>query len=199
MTEKEKMIAGQAYYSFGEELFEERQNAKELVFAFNACMPKEVEKRNEILKKLLGKTGKHFFIEPPFRCDYGYNIEIGEDFYANYNLVILDCAPVKIGNNVLLAPNVSIFTAGHPIDKDLRKKGIEYAREIIIGDDVWIGGNTVINPGVTIGSNVVIGAGSVITRDVPDNVVAVGNPCKILRKITQEDKKYYFKNLKIEE
>ena len=199
MTEKEKMINGKPYFSFGEELFEERQYAKDLVFEFNNLPPREVEKRNEILKKLLGKTKENFFFEPPFRCDYGYNIEIGENFYSNYNLVILDCAPVKIGDNVMLAPNVSIFTAGHPIDKDVRNSGLEYAIPITIGNDVWVGGNVVINPGVNIGNNVVIGSGSVVTKDIPDNVIAAGNPCKVIREITEEDKKYYFKKLKIEE
>lgn len=199
MTEKEKMINGKPYFSFGKELFEERQYAKDLVFEFNNLPPRKVEKRNEILKKLLGKTKENFFFEPPFRCDYGYNIEIGENFYSNYNLVILDCAPVKIGDNVMLAPNVSIFTAGHPIDKEIRNSGLEYAIPVTIGNDVWVGGNVVINPGVNIGNNVVIGSGSVVTKDIPDNVIAAGNPCKVIRKITKEDKKYYFKNLKIEE
>ena len=199
MTEKEKMISGKLYDSFLDGLFEERQHAKDLVFEFNSLSPKEVEKRNEILKELLGKTGKNFFFEPPFRCDYGYNIEIGENFYSNYNLTILDCAKVKIGDNVMIAPNVGIYTAGHPIDKDLRNSGKEYAFPITIGNDVWIGGNVVINPNVTIGSNVVIGSGSVVTKDIPSNVIATGNPCKVIREITKEDKKYYFKKLKVEE
>lgn len=136
--------------------------------------------------------------EPPFRCDYGYNIEIGENFYSNYNCTILDCAKVTIGNNVLFAPNVSLFTAGHPIDATLRAQEYEYAFPITIGNDVWIGGNTVINPGVTIGSNVVIGSGSVITKDIPSNCIAAGNPCRVIRDITEEDKQYYYKKLKFD-
>ena len=122
----------------------------------------------------------------------------GENFYSNYNLIILDCAPVKIGDNVLIGPNVSIYTAGHPLHYEIRNQEYEYAFPIIIGDNVWIGGNVVINPGVSIGENSVIGSGSVVTKDIPKNVIAIGNPCKVLRVITDDDKHYYFKNLKIE-
>ncbi|MHC1684287.1 MAG: sugar O-acetyltransferase [Clostridiaceae bacterium] len=198
MTEKEKMLEGKLYLSFGDELLNERQYAKELVFDFNGLRPTEIEKRNEIIKKLFGKTGENFFIEPPFRCDYGYNISIGENFYSNYNCVILDCAKVSIGDNVFFAPNVGLFTAGHPIDVELRNTGAEYAFPITIGNNVWFGGGVVVNPGVTIGDNVVIGSGSVVTKDIPSNVVAAGNPCKVIREINDEDKIYYFKKLKIE-
>lgn len=198
MTEKEKMLEGKLYLSFGDELLNERQYAKELVFDFNGLRPTEIEKRNEIIKKLLGKTGKNFFIEPPFRCDYGYNISIGNNFYSNYNCVILDCAKVTIGDNVFFAPNVGLFTAGHPIDAELRNTGAEYAFPITIGNNVWFGGSVVVNPGVTIGDNVVVGSGSVVTKDIPSNVVAAGNPCKVIREINDEDKIYYFKKIKIE-
>lgn len=198
MTEKEKMIEGKLYKAFGEELAGERQYAKELVFDFNGLHPRKIEERNKIIKKLLGKIGNDFYIEPPFRCDYGYNIFVGDNFYSNYNCIILDCAKVTIGDNVLFAPNVSLFTAGHPIDHELRNTGLEYAFPITIGNNVWIGGGVIVTPGITIGNNVVIGAGSVVTKDIPDNVVAVGNPCKVLRKITDNDKKYYFKKLKVE-
>lgn len=197
MTEKEKMIEGKLYKSFGEELLKERQNAKELIFDFNILRPAEIEKRNEIIRSLFGSIGKGFFVEPPFRCDYGYNISIGENFYSNYNCIILDCAKVTIGDNVLFAPNVSLFTAGHPIDPEIRNSGSEYAFPITIGNNVWVGGGVIINPGVTIGDNVVIGAGSVVTKDIPANNIAVGNPCRVLRKISEDDKKYYFKNNKI--
>ena len=120
-------------------------------------------------------------IEPPFHCDYGYNIHVGEKFYANFDCIILDVGEVRIGKNCLLAPRVCIFTVGHPIDPELRSTGVEAAKPVIIGDNVWIGGNTVINPGVTIGDNVVIGSGSVVTKDIPSNVVAVGNPCKPIK------------------
>ena len=197
-SEKEKMISGKTYKAFGDELLAERQYAKEMIFDFNSLRPNQIDERNEILKRLLGKTKDKYFIEPPFRCDYGYNIEIGENFYSNYNLIILDCAPVKIGDNVLIGPNVSIYTAGHPLHYEIRNQEYEYAFPIIIGDNVWIGGNVVINPGVSIGENSVIGSGSVVTKDIPKNVIAIGNPCKVLRVITDDDKHYYFKNLKIE-
>ena len=197
-SEKEKMISGKPYIAFGDELLAERQYAKEMIFDFNSLRPNQIDERNEILKRLLGKTKDKYFIEPPFRCDYGYNIESGENFYSNYNLIILDCAPVKIGDNVLIGPNVSIYTAGHPLHYEIRNQEYEYAFPIIIGDNVWIGGNVVINPGVSIGENSVIGSGSVVTKDIPNNVIAIGNPCKVLRVITDDDKHYYFKNLKIE-
>lgn len=195
MSEKEKMISGKPYFANGKELFTERQNAKELVFEFNNSHPKELKFRVEIIKKLFGKTEKGFYIEPPFRCDYGYNILIGKNFYSNYNCTILDCAQVKIGDNVMFAPNVSIFTAGHPIHAEKRNTGVEYAFPVTIGDNVWIGGNVVINPGITIGKNSVIGSGSVVTKDIPDNVIAFGNPCQVIREITEEDKLYYFKKM----
>ncbi len=193
-TEKEKMLAGKPYKGFDEELLLERQLAKELIFEFNALRPSELKERNEILKRLLGKTGKNYFFEPPFRCDYGYNIEIGENFYTNYNLIILDCANVTIGNNVLIGPNVGIFTAGHPLHPDLRKQEWEHAYPIEIKDNVWIGGHAVINPGVSIGENSVIGAGSVVTKNIPANVFAAGNPCRVIRQISEEDKSAYQKN-----
>lgn len=196
-SSKEKMIAGEPYQAMGRELFDERQHAKEELHKYNNLAPSKIKERNQILKQLLGKTGKSFFIEPPFRCDYGYNIELGENFYANYNLTILDCAKVSIGVNVMIAPNVSLFTAGHPIHHEPRVAGWEYALPITIGDHVWIGGNTVINPGVSIGNNSVIGSGSVVTKDIPDNVVAVGNPCRVIKYISEEDKQYCYKNLKI--
>ena len=148
----------------------------------------------EMIKNILGKTGEEICIEQPFRCDYGKNIEVGNNFFANYNCVILDVAKVTIGENVMFAPNVSIYTAGHPIHPESRNSGYEYGIPVTIGDNVWIGGNVVITPGVTIGNNVVIGAGSVVTKDIPDNVIAVGSPCRVLREITENDRKYYYKD-----
>ncbi|PWJ36056.1 sugar O-acetyltransferase [Sediminitomix flava] len=196
MTEKEKMLSGKPYKAFGDELFQERQFAKEIIYEFNNLPPKQVEKRNELIRKLLGSTQDTFFIEPPFRCDYGYNIEIGQNFYSNYNLTILDCAKVKIGNNVLLGPNVSLYAAGHPLHFEKRNEEYEYAFPITIGDNVWIGGNVVVNANISIGENTVIGSGSVVTRDIPSNVLAAGNPCKVIREITEEDKLYYFRKEK---
>ncbi len=198
LTEKEKMLAGKPYQAFGPELLEERQYAKEVLYEVNMLYPRELEKRHALLKKLFGSTGSKFFIEPPFRCDYGYNIHLGENFYANYNCTILDCAPVTIGDNVLFAPNVSLYTAGHPVHAHLRNQEYEYAFPITIGHNVWIGGNVVINPGITIGDNAVVGAGSVVTKNIPAHVIAVGNPCKVLRNITEEDKPFYFKLMRFE-
>ena len=199
LTEKGKMLAGKAYQAGGEELSKERLKARELVFEFNNLAPKFIKQRKALIKRLFGKTERMFYVEPPFRCDYGYNIEIGENFYANFNLLILDCAKVRIGDNVFIAPNVAIYTAGHPIHSHLRDQEYEWAQEVIIGNSVWIGGNVVVNPGVKIGSNVVIGSGSVVTRDVPDNVFAAGNPCRVIRHLTDEDKEYYYKDFKLGE
>lgn len=196
-SEKEKMIAGKPYLPGGKELSIDRMQAKEVCHDINTLSPREVAKRNKAFKKLFGKTSKRFYIEPPFYCDYGYNIEVGNNFYANHNLVVLDCAKVCIGDNVMIAPNVALYTAGHPIHHELRNQEIEYALPITIGNNVWIGGNVVVNPGVTIGDNTVIGSGSVLTKDIPSNVIAVGNPCKVLRQITDEDKQYYYKRMKI--
>ena len=194
MTEKEKMLSGKPYKGFNDELVKERQDTKEVLYDFNLLRPSEIEKRNEWIGKLFGTVGKEFYIEPPFRCDYGYNISIGENFYSNYNCTILDCAQVTIGNNVLFGPNVSLFTAGHPIHPVPRNEGIEYAFPITIGNNVWIGGGVIVNPGITIGDNVVIGSGSVVTKDIPPNVIAVGNPCKVLKEITDEDRNKYFRD-----
>lgn len=187
MREKEKMLAGKPYRAFGDELPAERQAAKELVFEFNTLHPSKVEQRDKIIQRLFGKTGKNFIIEPPFHCDYGYNIYVGENFYANYNCTIIDCAKVTIGDNVFIAPNVSLFTAGHPVHHYLRNKWLEFALPIFVGNNVWLGGGAIVNPGVTIGDNTVIGSGSVVTKDIPANVIAVGNPCRVRRKITEKD------------
>lgn len=190
MTEKEKMVNGMLYNASDTELFEGRKSCKKKIYTFNTMNPDEDdEKRFSVIKDIFGKTGERVWVETPFHCDYGWNITVGEDFYANYNLTILDVAPVTIGKNVMCAPNVAIYTAGHPIDPDVRNSGLEYGKPITIGDNVWIGGNTVILPGVTIGNNVVIGAGSVVTKDIPDNAVACGNPCRVMRSISDEDKK----------
>lgn len=188
-SEKDKMLSGELYKSFDAELLAERQRAKEIVFRYNSLQPSMIEERNELLKSLFSSVKGNFFIEPPFRCDYGCNIEIGENFYANYNLVILDCAKVTIGDNVLIGPNVGIYTAGHPLHFELRNEEWEFACPITIEDNVWIGGNVVLNPGVTVGRNSVVGSGSVVTKDIPANVVAAGNPCRVIREITDADKR----------
>lgn len=180
-SEKEKMLLGEYYYANDEELTRERYNAREILFEFNNIHPKD-RNRMEILKRLIKAKGS-FYIEPPFYCDYGYNIELGDNFYANFGCTILDVNKVIFGDNVLLGPNVQIYTAAHPIEPKERTAGKEYGKPIIIGNNVWIGGSTVILSGVKIGNNVTIGAGSVVTKDIPDNVVAVGNPCRIVKHI----------------
>lgn len=183
MTEKEKMISGEIYDANCEELLKEREKAKDLCYEYNNLNPSQEKERKETIKRILGKTKENFLIEQPFICDYGYNIEIGENFYANHNLTILDGNKVKFGDDVFIAPNCAFYTAGHPLDYETRNKGLEYAKPIEIGNNVWIGGNVVVLPGVKIGNNVVIGAGSVVTKEIQSNVVAVGNPCKVIKQL----------------
>lgn len=183
MTEKEKQEQGLPYYGLDSEVLKGLSECEEECFYLNHLSPSKREERTERLRKLLGKTGSWFRIIQPFFCDYGFNIEIGEKFFANTNLVILDEAKVTFGDNVYIAPNCSFYTVGHAIDPQERNVEIQYAYPIKVGNNVWFGGNVVVLPGVTIGNNVTIGAGSVVTKDIPDNVVAVGNPCKVIRKI----------------
>ena len=194
MTQKERMLAGLPYKAWLDGLSEERMACKKLVHEFNLLPPEQEDRAEELMRALLGKAGKDAWINAPFHCDYGYNIEVGDNFFANYNLTILDVAKVVIGNNVQIAPNVSIYTAGHPIHPDSRNSGYEYGIPVAIGDNVWIGGDVVILPGVTIGSNSVIGAGSVVSKDVPEWVAAAGNPCRVIRAVTEEDRKFYYKD-----
>ncbi|PWN67395.1 sugar O-acetyltransferase [Chryseobacterium oncorhynchi] len=188
MTEKEKCAAGLLYNAnYDEQLIQERIACKDLCLEYNGLKNSDTESRNTLIKKILGSTKENLCIEPSFWCDYGYNIEVGENFYANHNLVILDCAPVKFGDNVFIGPNCSFYTAGHPLDAKQRNEGLEYAHPITVGDNVWLGGNVVILPGVSIGNNTVIGAGSVVTKNIPENVVAVGNPCRVVKNIAEEN------------
>lgn len=194
MTQKERMLAGLPYKAWLDGLEDERIECKRKIYKFNSLSPDESSLVPQLLKDILGKTGDTLFIEAPFHCDYGWNIEVGNNFFANYNLTILDVGKVTIGENVMIAPNVSIYTAGHPIHPTSRNSGYEYGIPVSIGDNVWIGGSAVIMPGVSIGNNVVIGAGSVVTKDIPDWCVAVGNPCRVIRQITEADRPYYFKD-----
>ena len=198
MNQKERMLAGLPYKAWLDGLAEERLENKKRVFRFNNMEPDKFEEKIALIKEIFGKTGENIFVEAPFHCDYGYNIEVGENFFANYNLTILDVGKVKIGANAQIAPNVSIYTAGHPVHPESRNTGYEYGIPITIGDNVWIGGSVTILPGVTIGNNVVIGAGSVVTRDLPDNVIAAGNPCRVLRTITEEDRDFYYRDRKFD-
>ncbi len=191
MNQKERMLAGLPYKAWLDGLAEERLACRKLIYRFNLLEPGNEEQAETLLKGILGKTGERVHIEAPFHCDYGWNIEVGEDFYANYGLIILDVGKVTIGKNAQIAPHVGIYTAGHPIHPDSRNSGYEYGLPITIGDNVWIGGNAVILPGVTIGDNVVVGAGSVVSRDLPSNVVAAGSPCRPIREITEADRDFY--------
>ena len=193
MTEKELMLAGELYVASDAELVEMQLKKFRFMDAFNETRYEDFAERERLARELFAHVGKNVMINKPFHCDYGSNISIGDNFFANYGCVILDVNKVSIGNNVFMAPCVCLYTAGHPIDKDIRNEKLEYGWPITIGDDVWIGGSVVINPGVTIGSNVVIGSGSVVTKDIPDGVVACGNPCRVKRKITEEDKIYWNK------
>lgn len=194
MNQKERMLAGLPYKAWLDGLSEDRAECQRKLYEFNHMYPDKMEERAKLIKEILGKTGEMAWIQPPFHCDYGWNIEVGENFFANYNFTVLDVGKVIIGKNAQIAPNVSIYTAGHPVHPDSRNTGYEYGIPITIGDNVWLGGNVVVLPGVTIGNNVVVGAGSVVSKDIPDNVIAAGNPCKIIREITEEDRKYYFKD-----
>lgn len=191
MNEIDKMISGDVYFASNPEVSAKYKEAKYLTRQYNFTTDEEENIRIEIINKLFSKIGKRFHIEPPFRCDYGFNIKVGENFYANYECIILDVCKVNIGDNVFFGPRVSIYTATHPISAKIRNTGLEYGKSITIGSDVWVGGDTVINPGVTIGNNVVIGSGSVVTKDIPSNVIVAGNPCKVIREITIEDDNYW--------
>lgn len=184
MTEKEKMLKGLVYDANNDPmLVAERLDCKELCHDYNAIRPKDLVSRTKLLRRILGFVVGDILVEQPFCCDYGYNIRVGRNFYANHNLVILDEAPVVFGDNVFIAPNCGFYTAGHPINAAERNRGLEYARPITVGDNVWIGGNVCVLPGVTIGDNCVIGAGSVVTRDIPAGSVAAGNPCRVIRSV----------------
>ena len=180
-------------YISDESVMEEQKVCRRILQRLNTVDRSDFDEIGKIVKELLGKSDGAF-INPPFYCDYGSHIEVGKNFFANYNCTIIDVAKVKIGDNCQMAPNVAIYTAGHPLHPVSRNSMYEYGISVTIGDNVWIGGNTVIMPGVHIGSNTVIGAGSVVTKDIPDWVVAVGNPCRVIKQITEDDKKYYYKN-----
>ena len=192
MNNLERRDAQMAYIS-DESVMEEQKVCRRILQELNTVDRSDFDRIGQLVKRLFGKS-EGAFLNPPFYCDYGSHIEVGKNFFANYNCTIIDVAKVKIGDNCQMAPNVAIYTAGHPVHPVSRNSAYEYGIEVTIGDNVWIGGNTVILPGVHIGSNTVIGAGSVVTKDIPDWVVAAGNPCKVIRQITEEDKRYYYKD-----
>lgn len=193
-TEKMKAQAGKLYdANYDAELLKEREICADITYELNRLRPSQTKERMEILRKLFGKTKGNFTIVSPFFCDYGYNIEIGENFFMNMDCVILDGAKVKFGDNVFVAPHCGFYTAGHPLDVERRISGLEYALPITVGNNVWIGAHVCVLPGVSIGDNTVIGAGSVVTKNIPANVLAYGNPCKIIREITENDRTEYMK------
>ena len=183
MTEKEKMLAGEMYDPLDPELEQERHKARTLFQRFNSLTDDFKDLRNQLLQDIIPNQGNGTWIEPPFYCDYGYNIQLGDSVFMNFNCCILDVMPVIIGNNVMLGPSVQIYTATHPLEAEARNSGREFAKPITIGNDVWIGGGAIINPGVTIGNGAVIGSGAVVTKDVPDHVFVGGNPAKIIKEI----------------
>jgi maltose O-acetyltransferase len=180
-SEREKMLAGEPYVAADAELAEMNLRAQTLLHAFNSSAPKAVEERRELIRSLFGAVGARSEVKQPFFCDYGSNIYVGANFFANYDCVFLDCNVVRIGGNVMLGPKVQIYTAHHPLEPEVRRTLIEMASPVHIGDDVWIGGGAIICPGVTVGRGTTIGAGSVVTRDIPARVLAAGNPCRVLR------------------
>ena len=191
MDQKERMLANLPYKSWMDGLSEERMECKKKLYKYNNLPPEETAEREKLLREILGKTKEGYLnIESPFHCDYGYNIEVGSDFFANYNFIVLDVGKVRIGDHFMCGPNVSICTAGHPVHPESRNSGYEYGIDITIGENVWLGGNVMVCPGVTIGNNVVIGAGSI--------VIAVGNPCRVVREITEDDRDYYFRDRKFD-
>lgn len=185
MSEKEKMLSGELYNPNEEELLQSRLRAKSLCMQYNSLTPNQQQEKQDILISLLGKAGDNSVIEPNFFCDYGFNIEFDGFVYINHNSVFLDCAKIKIGADTFIGPNCGFYTAIHPINAKDRISGLESAKPITIGKQVWLGGNVTILPGVTIGDRAVIGAGSVVTKDIPSDVVAVGNPCKVIKEIEQ--------------
>ncbi|MEG1834969.1 MAG: sugar O-acetyltransferase [Oscillospiraceae bacterium] len=198
MNSKERMHSGKIYFCTDDELVKDQMECNEILYDYNNTRPSETQKREEILKKLLAEVGENCYVEPPLHANWGRHSHFGNNVYANFNLTLVDDTHIYVGNNVMFAPNVIVATAAHPIEPELRRKIAQFNIPVHIGNNVWIGAGAIILPGVNIGDNSVIGAGSVVTKDIPENVVAVGNPCKVLRKISERDKEYYYKDMKID-
>ena len=191
MNEQAKMLAGKLYTAQDPQLAEEHRRALRLTRRYNMTGEDQTEEREALMQELLGSVGEDVVIMPPFRCDYGTQIEIGDHFFANYDCLFLDVCSIKIGDHVMLGPRVCLYTAAHPLSAEIRDTGLEYGKLITIGHSVWIGGNGIVNPGGTIGNDVVIRAGSVGTHDLPDGVIAAGNPCRVLRPLAEEDRQFW--------
>jgi maltose O-acetyltransferase len=187
-TEKEKMLRGDPYDPDVPDLVAERERARELTREYNATTETEGDRQTELLSELFGSVGDGARVEPPVRCDYGYNIHVGGGFYANVDCVFLDVREIRFGENCFLGPGVHVYTATHPIDAETRSQGLEYGTPVAVGDDVWIGGRAVLTPGVTVGDRSVIGAGAVVTRDVPDDVIVHGNPAEVVKRLDGEER-----------
>ncbi|WP_041139346.1 sugar O-acetyltransferase [Beduini massiliensis] len=188
---KERLLAGKLYKSEGEEIAQMKRHGRRLSYLFNQTAPDENEKREQIIRELFGTAGKHIYVKAPFYCSHGSNISVGDNCFINFDCIFLDLNTITLGHNVMIGPRVSIYTASHPIDLDVRKSGLEYALPVTIENDVWIAGSVTINPGVTIGEGTIIGSGSVVTKSIPPMVIAAGNPCKVIRQITAEDRQYW--------
>lgn len=198
MSMKDKLHTGELYLSGDEEIMQEQTLCQEKLYDFNATRPLEFEKRTKLLKEMFAEIGEGCYIEPPLHANWGgHHVHFGKSIYANYNLTMVDDTHIYVGDYTMFGPNVTIATAGHPILPELRQQGYQYNAPVHIGKNCWIGAGVIIVPGITIGDNVVIGAGSVVTKDIPNNVIAVGNPCKVLREVNEHDKEYYFKDKKI--
>lgn len=198
MDNRERMVKGLVYDPTAGDIMGDQLACNEILYDYNSTRPSEKEKRHEILKKLLASMGKNTYIEPPLHANWGIHTHVGDNFYANFNLTLVDDADIFIGDNVMIGPNTVIATAGHPILPSLREKAMQYNIPVFIGNNVWLGAGVIIMPGVKIGDNSVIGAGSVVTRDIPENCVAYGNPCRVRRDIGEYDRKYYFHGRKID-
>ncbi len=199
MTDKEKIHSGKIYYPSGDEIMSEQLGYVDKLYDFNATRPTELDKREALLKEMFAEIGEGCYIEPPFHANWGgHHVHFGNNVYANFNLTMVDDTHIYVGDCTMFGPNVTVATAGHPIDPELRAKAYQYNMPVHIGKNCWLGAGVIVLPGVTIGDNTVIGAGSVVTKDIPANVVAVGNPCRVLREINDRDKEYYFKDRKID-
>lgn len=198
MSKYEQLHSGELYLPSDEEIMKEQLKCLEKLFEFNNTRPSELDKREQLLKEMFAELGTGCYIEPPFHSNWGgKHIHFGKNVYANFNLTMVDDTHIYVGDYTMFGPNVTVATAGHPILPELREKAYQYNAPVRIGKNCWIGAGAIIVPGITIGENTVIGAGSVVTKDIPSNVVAVGNPCRVLREINERDKKYYFKNREI--
>ena len=199
MTEYEKMVKGIIYNPGDEEIMSEQVQYLDKLWEFNQLKPSQQAEKTKYMKEMFAECGENCYIELPFRANWGgHHVHLGSGVYANFNLTIVDDGHVYIGDKVMFGPNVVIATANHPIDPELREKGLQYNKDVHIGENSWIGAGAVIVPGVRIGKNTIIGAGSIVTKDIPDNVIAVGNPCRVLREVGEQDKKYFYKNEEID-